>query len=68
MNALGRWLATEGAMGEPPRWWGLIQAARYLRVPPWDLARQPIWWMRIALAAKDAEARESKRRNTAKKG
>lgn len=54
-------------MGEAPSWWHLIQAARYLRVAPWDLARQPVWWMRIALAAQSAEAREQKRAIEAKK-
>jgi hypothetical protein len=48
-------------MGECPSWYPLLQASRYLKVPPWDLARQPIWWMRIALAAMSAEARESRR-------
>ena len=49
-------------MGEAPPWYALIQASRYLHVPPWDLARQPVWWMRIALTAQNAEARERKRR------
>jgi hypothetical protein len=49
-------------MGECPTWYSLIQASRYLHVSPWDLARQPIWWMRIALTAQNAEARERKRR------
>jgi len=55
MKALRRFLATEGAMGEAPVWYSLIQAARYLGVPPWDLARKPVWWMRVALAAQSAE-------------
>ena len=48
-------------MGQPPSWWGLLQAARYLRVPPWDLAVRPVWWTRVALTAMDAEARENER-------
>lgn len=53
-------------MGEAPDWWQLIQASRWLKVAPWELASRPIWWMRIALAAMDAEAKESKRRNDRK--
>lgn len=53
-------------MGEAPDWYPLLTAARYLRVAPWDLARQPIWWMRIALAAQSAEAKERKRRSEQK--
>jgi hypothetical protein len=53
-------------MGEPPEWWGLIQASRYLRVPPWDLAQKPVWWMRIGLAAMKAEQDEQNRRNKPK--
>jgi hypothetical protein len=68
MTSLGRWLATEGEIGQPPEWWSLIQASRYLGVPPWELARRPVWWMRIALAAQDAEAREQNRRNDKKGG
>lgn len=47
-------------MGEVPPWWRLLQAARYLRVPPWDLAERPVWWQEIALAAQAAEAAASK--------
>lgn len=61
-------MATEGEIGEAPEWWALIQASRYLKVPPWELARQPVWWMRIALAAMDAEAREQKRQADRKGG
>jgi hypothetical protein len=47
-------------MGEVPSWYLLLQAARYLRVPPWDLAKKPVWWMRIALAAQSAENTKTK--------
>lgn len=39
-----------------PDWWPLLQAAKYLGVAPWDLARQPAYWMRWALTAMGAEA------------
>jgi hypothetical protein len=42
-------------MGEVPMWYSVIQAARYLGVPPWDLADKPVWWMRVALAAQSVE-------------
>jgi hypothetical protein len=32
-----------------------MAAARYLKVPVWDLAEQPIFWMHAALAAIYAE-------------
>ena len=38
-----------------PDWWPLIQAARYLGVPPWELARQPAYWQQMALTAQAAE-------------
>lgn len=60
MKALRRYLATDGAMGEVPVWYSLLSAARYLGVPPWELARKPVWWMNIALAAQSAENTKSK--------
>ena len=42
-------------MGEPPEWYGVIQAAKYLGVPPWDLMNQPVIWMVWALEAQKAE-------------
>lgn len=62
MKALRRYLATEGGLGEVPDWYLLITAARYLGVAPWDLARRPVWWMNIALAAQSAENSASKTR------
>lgn len=47
-------------MGEVPIWYSLLAAARYLRVPPWELAKKPVWWMNIALAAQSAENAKSK--------
>lgn len=43
-------------MGEEPSWYGLLQAAKYLGVAPWDLAQRPVWWTEIALAARGAES------------
>ena len=62
MKSLRRWIATEGSMGEPPAWYSLIQAARYLGVPPWDLATKPIWWMNVALSAQSAENTKNTKR------
>lgn len=53
-------------MGECPDWYPLLQAARWLKVAPWDLARQPVWWMRIALMAMNAESKERHRRESRK--
>jgi hypothetical protein len=44
-------------MGEQPDWYALLRAARYLRVPPWELAHKPIFWTEVALAAMEAEGR-----------
>jgi hypothetical protein len=44
-------------MGEQPEWYPLVRAAKYLGVPPWELARQPLYWTEVALAAMDAERR-----------
>lgn len=43
-------------MGEVPQWYRVIKAAQYLRVPPWDLARRPVAWVRMAEEAQSAEA------------
>ncbi len=56
----------------PPEY-ELFRAARYLGVPPWELAQQPVWWMRLALTFEAAEAgaerdKEKSRSRKAKKG
>ncbi len=38
-----------------PEYYGLIRAARYLGVPPWELAEQPIFWQDAALLVEGAE-------------
>lgn len=42
-------------MGYCPDWYYLITAARYLKVPAWELQRQPIIWQTWAHAAMTAE-------------
>jgi hypothetical protein len=48
---------SDGAVGEIPHWYALIQAAKYYGVAPWVLAEQGIWWQDMALICMDAEAR-----------
>jgi len=48
-------LATDGLIGEPPDWYALIQAAKYLGVAPWDLIEQSVFWTDKALIAMSAE-------------
>lgn len=43
-------------MGEPPDWYELLYAARYLRVGPWELIDHAEW-IEPALAAAAGEAR-----------
>ncbi|MGZ3677039.1 MAG: hypothetical protein ACXWQR_00545 [Ktedonobacterales bacterium] len=54
MITLGRALDTGGAY-DVPDWYYLIRAARYLGVPPWELAERPIYWMEWANIAQNAE-------------
>ena len=43
-------------------WYVVIRAARYLRVPPWELLRQPIFWQNKALESEaiDAEVEDAR--------
>ena len=50
-------------MGEPADWWNLIAATKYLGVPPWDLACQPVWWIDVAVMAANAESHAQEQRN-----
>lgn len=41
---------------QPPDWYRLIAAAKYLGVAPWDLLEQPAIWTEWALMAGEADA------------
>jgi len=43
-------------MGEMQPWYVLIRAAKFLGVPPWELAKQPIAWQNLAIAAENIDA------------
>ncbi len=34
----------KGKMGYCPDWYAIIQAAKYLGVPPWELIEHSRWW------------------------
>jgi hypothetical protein len=53
---LGRFLATDGLMGEYPFDYVVVKAAKYLGVAPWDLIKQPLFWRQRALMFMRAEA------------
>lgn len=38
-----------------PDWYGLIQAAKYLNVAPWQLLEQSVYWRDKAIIAMSAE-------------
>jgi hypothetical protein len=42
-------------MGEVPDWYAIIQEAKYLRVAPWDLVEQPLFWRQAARESANAE-------------
>lgn len=48
-------MRTEGAVGEVHPTYTLIMAARWLKVPPWELARQPTYWREWTFTAMAAE-------------
>ena len=48
----------------PPDWYPLLRAAKYLGVPPWDLLDRPAFWQRIALDAEWAEGQAADERRT----
>lgn len=47
---------TDGGLGAAPSWYRLIKAAQYLRVAPWELAKQPLTWVHMAEESQAAEA------------
>lgn len=52
-------------MGHEPDWYKVITAARFLRVAPWDLLRQPVVWQEWARGAMSAEG-EARRQHQAR--
>jgi len=52
---LRRYLLTDGQLGEIPEWYPYVRAARYLRVPLWDLLERPLVYTQIAMIAEGAE-------------
>jgi hypothetical protein len=48
-------LATDGELGDYPDWYLIIQAAKYLGVPPWELMKQSVFWRNAALKCMQAE-------------
>lgn len=59
---------TGGIFGSVPNWYRLVKAARYLGVAPWDLATKPVWWLEVALASQDAEAKARAHKTKSKGG
>ncbi len=51
-----KFVQTNGNFGEEPEWVGLIKAARYLNVPPWELAKQHYLWTDYALVMRAIRA------------
>lgn len=47
-------------MGEAPTWYRVLKAAQYLRVTPWELGAQPLYWLYMAEDAQAAEAHAEK--------
>lgn len=46
---------TQGRAGNPPSWYLLLRASKYINVPPWELAKKPTIWRDWALVAESAE-------------
>jgi hypothetical protein len=47
-------------MGEQPTWHRVLRAAQFLRVAPWELAAQPLFWLEAAESAQAADAHAEK--------
>jgi hypothetical protein len=39
-------------MGECPEWYPLLEAAIHMKVKPWELEKQPQFWIDVALMHK----------------
>ena len=52
-----------GDAGQLPDWYVLLRAAKYLGVPPWELAEKPTYWMHWALIAEYAEGQAETQRS-----
>ncbi len=65
MIDLGRWLATDGLVGAMTDDYPLWVASDRCHCPPWELAKQSVWWRDRALKILDREnyAREEKRKH-----
>jgi len=46
-----------------PPWYPLMRAARWMRVAPWDLQEQPVFWRERALTAEQAEGEHQQHLN-----
>lgn len=49
-------------MGAVPEWYGVVRAAKYLGVAPWDLMERSHVWVDWALTAEKAEDEAEKAR------
>jgi hypothetical protein len=50
----------DGAMGRCPEYVALFQAAKWMNVPPWELAKQSVWWQNKAFVIMQAEVSAQK--------
>lgn len=55
--------ATPDEVEDYPEWYVVMRAAKWLGVPPWELAEKPVWWMQWAVLAMGAENRAEKTLN-----
>lgn len=48
-------------VGALPDWYVVVRAAKYLGVPPWELAEKPTYWLEWALTAMGIDGESEKR-------
>jgi hypothetical protein len=48
-------MVTGGQEGDPPDNWPVIAAAKYWGVPPWEMMKQSLYWVRAADDVAEAE-------------